>query len=304
MKSKGIYWFVTSLYVILVAFATVFTSMYSEAEKVVTFLHDQETELLADNTKLLAATAIANSHDGTDAYVLKTPLYETTMSIPTASLDLSFYALSEVKGDTSVDCLAILVTDLSIEDDESALNDDDYHDLTATLEFSASVTFGDTSARTFEETFITLFEDSSKLILVQYSKLTADEPIAFSEISIGYALESGLIQPIGSVEPTHLSVLSPENILLSETYGETYKTDASIFYDSSYVKTLSSYNILYVKNIAIELLLIGPLTYFIFFHKHVRARWKEKQALKKQAEASRYEALKKEILNQNKEPNE
>ncbi len=302
MKSKGIYWFVTSLYVILVAFATVFTATYSEAEKVVTFLQEQKTELLQDNTRLLAATAIANNHDGTDAFVLKTPLYSTSMTLPGASLDLSFYAMSEVKKDAFVDCLAILVTDLSIEDDASLINSDGYHDLTATLGFSTTVTLGETSARTFTETFITLFEDSSKLILIEYSKLVANEPIAFSEISLGYALDTGTTQPIGSVEPSQLSLLSPENIEISQIYGETYATAPEIFYDSSYVRTLSSYNILYVKNLAIELLIIGPLTYFIFFHKHVREKWKEKQALKKKAESVVYEAIKQEILNEPKEP--
>ncbi len=252
MKSKGIYWFVTSLYVILVAFATVFTATYSEAEKVVTFLQEQKTELLQDNTKLLAATAIANNHDGTDAFVLKNPLYSTSMTLPAVSLDLSFYAVSEVKKDEFVDCLAILVTDLSIEDDASLINTDGYHDLIATLGFSTTVTLGETSARTFSETFITLFEDSSKLILIEYSKLVANEPIAFSEITLGYALDTGVNQPIGSVESSQLSLLSPENIEISQTYSETYKAAPEIFYDSSYVRKLSSYNILCVKNLAIE----------------------------------------------------
>jgi len=303
MKSKGIYWFVTSLYVILVAFSTVFTSMYSEAEKVVTFLQDQKTELLQDNARLLAATAIANNHDGTDAFVLKNPLYTTSMTLPSASLDLSFYSVSEVKKDEFVDCLAILVTDLSIEDDASLINSDGYHELTATLGFSTTVTLGDTSARTFTETFITLFEDTSKLILIEFSKLVANEPIAFSEITLGYTLEdTGTTQPLGSVESSQLPLLSPENIEISQTYGETYATTPEIFYDSSYVGKLSSYNILYVKNLAIEILIIGPLTYLIFFHKHVRAKWKEKRAIRKQAEASRYEALKQEILSEPKEP--
>lgn len=304
MKSKSMYWFVTSLYVILVALATVFTSMYSEAEKVVTFLQDQKSELVADPAKLLAATAIANRHDGTDAYVLKTPLYETTMSVPTASLDVAFYAMSEIKGDTSVDCLAILVRGLSIEDDASALNTDGYHDLIATLGFTNTVTLGSTSAKTFEETFITLFDDASKLILVEYSKLTSSEPIAFSDITLGYLLDTGSTQTVGVVEASGLSLLNPEAIRISQTYGDSYATAPEIFYDSSYVSQLSSYNILYVKNIAIELLLVGPVTYFLFFHKHVRAKWKAKRALKKQAEAARYEALKKEILNQPKEPNQ
>ncbi len=302
MKSKGMYWFVTSLYVLLVAFATFFTATYSEAEKVVTFLQDQKTELLQDNTKLLAATAIANNHDGTDAFVLKTPLYSTSMTLPSVSLDLSFYAVSEVKKEEFVDCLGILVTDLSIEDDASLINSDGYHDLTATLGFSTTVTLGETSARTFTETFITLFEDSSKLILIEYSKLVANEPIAFSEIMLGYTLDTGVNQPIGSVEPSQLSLLSPENIEISQMYGETYAAAPEIFYDSSYVGKLSSYNILYVKNVAIEFLIVGALTYFIFFHKRVRSKWKEKLAFKKKKEASRYEAMKQEILNEPKEP--
>ncbi len=302
MKSKGIYWLVTSLYVILVAFATVFTATFSEAEKVVTFLQEEKTELLADNHKLLAATAIANNHDGTDAFVLKTPLYTTSISLPAVSLDFSIYALSEVKDDSFVDCLAFLVTDLSIEDDTSYINDDGYHDLTATLGFAHTVTIGSTSAKAFNETFITLFEDTSKLILIEYSKLESADPIEFTEITIGYMLDTGVSQPIGSVEVAQLSLLSPENIQISQTYAENYETAPEIFYDSSYVAKLSSYNILYVKNIAIELLIVGPITYFIFFHKHVRAKWREKHALKKQAEKQQYEAIKQEILNEPKEP--
>jgi len=304
MKSKPLYWFVTSLYVLLVGATTIFTTTYSEAEKVVSFLYDQKTELVADQRKLLVATSIANTHDGTDAYVKKDPLYGAHYETTGSSLDLSFYALAQVKGSSSTDCLAILVSNFTVTDEASALNSDDYHILDATIEFTSTVTFQSRSSDAFTESFVTLFDDTSKLILIQYSRLTSSVPIEFAAITLSYPLTGGLSQTIATVEPAGLVALSPENIGISLIYAETYETSPSIYYDAVLLSRLSSYNYLYVKNLGIELLIVGVITYFIFFHKHVREKIKTKKALKKKENALVSVTPKPEKLEEKKESTE
>jgi|GEM_PF-1242290 len=274
------YWFVTSLYVILIALATVFTVTYTEAEKVVDFLGDSQEALLADDARLLAATAIANRHDGSDAFVKKEPLLTVEYTSAGISFRLEGYALSIFKNDAFSDTLAILIENLTIDDELAALDADGRHTLGAEVTFNRAITVGTETATRFSAAFATLFDDSAKLFLIEFTPFWDDGPLSITAMTLFYQLQDGSHLSFYALTEAEIGAMSEEAIAVSAVYGADYAVNDAVFYDPELLPALNSYNVYYLKNIGIELAIVAGATYFFFFHRRVRASIRKKKATK------------------------
>ncbi len=313
------HWLFIAIYIFFIGGITFLVATYSAAEKVVSFLGDQKEELQNDNLKLLSAAVVANRNDGTEAYIKIEPLYQEHFQSNTAEIEVYIYALVEFQGNSGNNSVAILLKNLDVGIVDVTLDEDEYTIIQAEIEFNQVVTIGQTSRQVFKETFITVFDDSTKLILFNYDMLSAPTDIDIKRISITYKLDTGPeILFVDLNNPTYAAVtandlfdefsqdrslvnLTAEHIDILNVYGlSNYATNTDLYYDATLIDLLESYNYHYFINISIEVLILIPITYFVFFHGTVMVKVRDNRAKKKALEAKKIEEIEKEYLNKGK----
>ena len=160
-------WIWRIIYIIFIGAITFVVATFSEAAKVVNFLQDNETELKSNSQALIAATVIANEHNDTDVYVLKTPLYEEAFEREDVSLTISIYPLVKFKSEKAVNAIAILITDLEIKDTLAKKDDNEENIIYAELGFDRDLNVSNTEKRLFTEYMTPLFDNSGRMILTK-----------------------------------------------------------------------------------------------------------------------------------------
>ena len=289
-------WIWRIMYIFFIGALTFVVASFSEASKVVNYLDDHDVELLENDQALVAATSIANLHDKSDAYVLNTPLYEQTFQETDLKLTFSIYPFVTFKDDQAINQIAFLITDLNIVDNLAKKDDNDYHMMYIEFVFDRDLDVENANKRVFMEYTTPLFDDTGRMIIINQELLeTPTGQAQFQTISILYELTSGekltLVVLANSllVETTpsdmfsasyvrDIAQLTDENLDLVTQFGTSnLEENPLIYYDSIWLEKLDSYNSIYVKNILIELALVLPLTYFLFFHKHVLRHLRQKR---------------------------
>ncbi len=311
------HWLFITAYILFIAMVTYFVATYTEAEKVVTFLADQESSIGDSNFKLLSSTVAANNGDGTDAIIQIEPLYEQSFVEGDNRVDISIYTLIEYHSSYSNHAVAILIKNLSIDDESLYKDDDQYSQIKANIEFSEVVTLGKTKSRSFSETFITLYNDKQKLIMMNFDRLESDLPILFKYIQISYLDVNQMSKPLINLNNSDISDMQSDifdqsfdrdiknlnetNIkIMDQNALVDFENNEDLYYD--HISSLfDSYNSLYFKNIGIEVLIIIPITYLVFFNNYVVAYFKEKHKLKKEAHLNKQLAIKKQLTEKNEE---
>ena len=290
-------WIWRIIYILFIGALTFVVASFSEASKVVNFLSDNKEELLADDNKMVVATSVANLHDGSDAYVLKNPLYEQTFELNNDKLKLSIYPFVTFQKNKISNNLAFLITDLKLSDTLAAKDDNEYHKMYLEFVFDRDLDVENQNKQVFMELMTPLFDDTGRMIIINQDLLkTPSGQAQFQTISIAYELSSGekqilvvlanslLIstQPSDMFDasiPRDIKVLSEYDLDLASRYGKTnLESNSEIYYDSIWLDRLDSYQSIYVRNILIELAVVLPLTYFLFFHKHVLRHIRQKKA--------------------------
>lgn len=301
-------WFFIILYIIFIGMATFMVSLYTEAQKRVDFLKNLQSEVEDDNVKLLAATLVANRGDGTNAIIFKEPLYEQHFIDGEDEVGLYIYKVAENLRSYE-HSLAILIRDLNITDTSLLKDEDDYSTIRATIKFNQEITIGQTNKQTFEETFITLYDDTSKLLLINFDRLKAESTISFESIHIAYddinyfsrelvtLYNSDLVNEIpdkfSNTYQRDIKLITSDEIkFLSDESLNDIKNNIKLYYDATLISKLNKLNSLYLINISLLLLVVIPLTYFIFFHKEVYTRYKLKRSEKKELQRQEIEAIK------------
>jgi hypothetical protein len=288
---------------------TYVVATFSEASMVVDFLKDQEELIGDDPNKLIAATAVANIHDGSDVYVLKEPLYTQTFSDDSTSdyATISIYSYVVFKENETKQMIAILVTDLNIDNAGALLDDNDYHQLQATISFNDAITINDYTASSFDETFVTAFEDETKLIFIDVALFKTTD---ITKIEVMYTTDTGLETTFISLGNSNYVAVNAndifdnsfdrdiknvmlENIDIASIYGvDQYQNENNIYYDGQWLETLSSYNYYYFRNAGFELLFLLPITYLIFFRKQMKKKLKTRKLEKEEKTKKEKEDLK------------
>lgn len=293
---------------------TYFVATFSEASKVIDFLADRQEELLADDSKLILASNIANQHDGTDAYTLSEPLFDEMFVAVDHGIHLMIYPVALIQGNQTKNRIAILAKDIRIDDDLAVTNEDGYHDINIRITFDRDIVIGDTVENEFDETFVSIFEDATRLFLIDASMLETNTGQArIVHISISYATTLGTYTKlVGLTNSTlattntvdlfassynrELNVLTPEALDITGNYGiDDIAQNGDLYYDATLVDELNSYNWYIILYIGIEMIVVATVSYFLYFHKYVMRKVHDKQSIKQAAERKRYEEIKAEI---------
>jgi len=298
-KKMSSQWIWRIIYIIFIAAVTYLVATFSEASKVVDFLVDRKEELMADDRAMIAATVIANNHNKTDVYVLASPLYEETFESITHHVKVSIYPLVEFKNNSGYNSIAILLSHIDIKDDQAIKNDQDEHLIDIQLEFhlNSGTVLGNTNI--FKEPMTTLFDNTGRMIVIHYDLLKKPTEVAqLKSIVISYAVSNSIDETFVNLSNSDLIEVtandifagnfnrdiqnaSPKNLDILSIYGlEDFQTHSDIYYNDMFISELDSYNYYYLRNIAIELVIVLPITYFLFFHKHLKRRKREKDRLK------------------------
>ncbi len=302
-----------AIYVMLMIFITYLFMSLAQASIVVDFLRDQQSEVEGDPYKLIAVTAIANQHDGSDVYVQKNPIYTESFETNNHSADISIYPFVLFRENETNNFIAIIITDLEIDDPTAYLDDDEYHQIKADITFEDEITIGDYTASSFEETFATGYDDTTKLIFINTSLFNTTE---IRHINFSYTLDNEedatLVNLANSTYENidtndlfdasfdrDLINVTSSNIYIANTYG-TNPDHSDLYHDANWLNILDSYNRYYIRNALYELIVILPLTYFMFFHSRVRVKMKENKEKKKEEKALEQEKLKQKFRNESK----
>lgn len=309
----SIQWVSRIIYILLIGLITFFVASFSEAAKVVDFLDNLEENISTNERALIAASMIANNHDGTDVYVKNTPIYEESFLSTQYKVDVSIYPLVEFKDEKAHNSIAILLTNLEINDELAALNDDDYHIIGANISFDRNLEVGNSDS--FNESMTTLYDDTLRLIVINQEKLnTTTGPAVFKQITFTYASDSGSEVILAILSNSDLMTISyndafdesfdrdikqltPDALDLFSVYGINQLDNVNIYYDETLVDTLSSYNWYYVKNIGIEIAIVLPITYLLFFHKYVFEIMRNKKRIKNEKEILERNKIRQDIIN-------
>ena len=282
-------WIWRIIYMIFIGAITVLVATFSQASKVVNFLKDNEDLLMSDDRAMISATVIANNRDGTDVYVLSNPLYSETFENNNMKASISIYPLVEFKNDKANNSIAILIKDLEISDVTAFRNDDDYHIIHADITFDRDLTINNKNIRSFNEFMVPLFDNTGRIIVIKEDLLkTPTGQAEFLYITFSYQVGDQLSQTFVSLANSSLSTTIPSDLFdetfnrdilevtasnmdILKTYGlESFHQNTDIYYNAQLILEFNRYNVYYIRYIGIELLIVLPLTYLFFFHKHVK----------------------------------
>ena len=287
-------WIFIAIYILFIAAITYLVGTLSEADKVQDFIASQKEIIEDDNLKLISTVIVANQNDGTEALIEIEPLFTESYLSTNFDVTVYIYSFVKLKGNNAVNSVAIMIRDLRLDTDD--LQEDTYHDtlLKADIRFNQMVTVGETSKQEFSEVFATLYDDQTKLIIIDYDKLNGETPIEFESITIKYVLTNATEPNLVVLTNSDLALVSTddkfdgtfdrdiknvnkENIQLTVKYGLNNLTpNDNIFYDPSVYDQLQAKALgIYARNISIEFVFVAILTYFIFFHGSVVRSIKE-----------------------------
>lgn len=306
------------LYVLSIVFITYFVATLSEASKVVDFLSDQQTTLLSNDDDLLLASVMASHHDGSDAYTLSMPLFEETFTNTDHNIRVSIYPIAVFNDKTSSNMLAILAKDIQIENDQAELDENDFHVMSIDIVFDRPIAFSDQTQNEFTEEFPYIFEDRTRLFLIDLNKImTITGQAVFTSIDISYkttgdsqqilvGLTNGLLSDVIVRDPfdiefnRDISAITTEATQLIEMHGvDNFEDNTQIYYNDVLLQTLKHYNWYFFEYIAIELVMVSVISYFLFFHKIVKKRLRIKKDQKHKEEQERYNQIRNELSQPN-----
>ncbi|MBN2268697.1 MAG: hypothetical protein V3569_05465 [Acholeplasmataceae bacterium] len=289
-------WIWAIFYIMLISTVTYIVASFSEAAKANDFLAEREDILMSDHRALIQASVIANNHNSTDAYVLAEPLYQEIFNNEFFNLEVSIYPLVEFKDDKAHNSVAILLSDIKITDPDAILDENDYHFIKAYLTFDKNIKIGETSKNVFIESMTTLYDNSARLIIINQDLLVSNgEPVEFEVIKFTYEIDMEIDETLVMLYNEDLTAqygsdkfdesfnrdisnVSSTNLdLLEQCSLSSFKSCESIYYNSNLLHEFLSYNHYYLRYIGIEILIVIPITYLLFFHQYVKKVIKNKK---------------------------
>lgn len=298
-------WISKILYFVMIVFITFLVSNFSEASKVIDFFNSQKAAVLSDNRHLIAATTVTNYHDGTNAYIKNVPLYQEKFiayddtGAISFQIDIAIYAYVEAKNTQANNAFAIIYNDLIIKD-STVLIENNQPVIQLEINLDKEITVQGNNFKQTKEYFVPLFESSTGFIAINHNILKVSDGYAeIEKLSFSYLTDQDSELPLVTLSNPSLDMenqtdkfddegfnrdisnVSSTNIDLINQYGlSTIKTSDAFYFDAALDHKLNSYNYYYVQYIAIELLFVIPLTYFLFFHRHVLELLKKRKARK------------------------
>ncbi len=299
-KISQILFFIFSILTVFIIVSTLL------AQRPKTYLNNNAEYFQEDDFHYLSMVSIAYNNDNTTPYIKKEPLFQNSYStndddLIEASLNLSFYALIEKKKSNFNNILAVIINEVTIND--QFLEKDDYGlpIIDATFYFDKEIVLNAHPYSQTKETFIP-FDDSTKKVLLINHKYFKNNG-GFSEIKrieLSYRLNNGthnqlLVLQNSTLDNKHYNDLFAntfdkdiknvisENIALTTLYDvNTLKENEEFFYNSTLVANFKKLNYRFVPYLLLDFLLLSLFYYLLFYHKYIIMIIKAKRKKKKE----------------------
>jgi hypothetical protein len=269
------------LYFLFISIITYINILFGQASQVVYFLEAKQTEVINNTPALLSTVAIANTRGEVDAYVQNTPHLEVSVQDPTIFASIELYSMVQVKGELQEDYLAIYIKDIQIEDDLVLFDADEDVTILVDIYFNKEVSFTNSSKRLFQETAMTVYNPSNKLVLLPIgSLLTLFPTLQIESLEFSYRQQDLTTRPFLYLDSEALEGLTPTVMLLSNTIEDSYQGNPIVYYNQDLRKDFQGSIFLLYNHIIWQFIFVIPLTYFIFFHKDIRLKLKRDKLYK------------------------
>ena len=254
------------IFVVAVSMVSFLLATYVESAKITDFIVQQREKIEQDPHKLLLATAIANRHDGSDAFILKEPLVDVQVQSSQIDAQIQVYALAMFDDTSYGNAMGIFINDLDVRDELSVFDDQDNHLLYADIGFNQTIRLGEEDTTSSVETFITLYTNEQKLIIIELDGLLDNYPtLAFESLSLSYGIQNGLRTTFYTLNEDDLNAIPLNSFLIYNNYDRNYSNDQRIVYDETLLPALLALNSYYISHFAVYITIVGILTYTLFF---------------------------------------
>jgi hypothetical protein len=254
-----------SLYLIFSIVSSVLTITFSQASKIVDFLSVNQETLEEDPLAFFSATAIANRHDGSDAFVINEPIVDQHYSSRNIQFRFRLFTLVSFQENDFDDILVFYLDDILVDDDLVVFADDGEVDIRMKIEFNQPIAENQSNLQTIP--FVTGYDATTRIIFFEYSQFNvALQPLTIQSIEIVYAvLDIGLASTL-LIDEELMSLIDEMTYEPSKIYGDSYLSHPFIYYDAIWLTRFNAFNVYdlyYLGGLFLFLLLIG---YFSFIY--------------------------------------
>lgn len=271
-------------YVIFVGLVTFIVSGYARANQTVTFLEDLKENIYEDSKDLVSATLIANTQGEYHIYIQESPLITHSVNNENAQYHLEIYSVLLYKNSSDYKYELIFIITQYENTDETAFVEEEALSLNIDITFE-SIPEGFTQS-VFKESLIQLYDDSMHMYALD-QQYVIDDQVRIQRIDISYPtavtdivtttmihedvyLDKNLEIPTNSV--ANLSIFNIERLQLSNLSERAF-----LYTNDFIIDAFSDYTYMTYLYIGVELIIVLPITYFIFFHRNMQRTRKVKK---------------------------
>jgi hypothetical protein len=259
------------LYLIFSIVSSILAITFSQASKIVDFLAVNQETLEENPLAFFSATAIANRHDGSDAFVVEEPILDQLYSSSDIEFRFRLFTLVSFQENDVDDILVFYLDNILVDDELALLADDGEVDIRMKIEFNQPIAENQSIFQTIP--FVTGYGATTRVIFFEYSQFNdATQPLTIQHIEIVYAvLDIGLTSTLVMDEDV-MSLIDDMTYQPSVIYADSYLTNPSIYYDANWLtrfKEFNIYDVYYLGGVFLFLLLIG---YFSFIYPKMRQK--------------------------------
>jgi hypothetical protein len=264
-------------YIVFIGLVTFIVSGYARANQTVTFLEDLKKDIYEDSKDLVSATLIANTQGEYYIYIQESPVITHSFHNENAQYYLEIYSVLIYKNSSDYTYELIFIVTQYENTDETAFIEEDALSLNIDITFE-SIPEGFTQS-VFNESLIQLYDDSMHMYALDQQYVT-DDHVRIQRIDISYPtavtdvvtttmihedvyLDKNLEIPTHSV--ANLSIFNIERLQLSDVLEK-----ASLYTNDFIIDAFSDYTYMTYLYIGIEIIIVLPITYFIFLHKNIQ----------------------------------
>lgn len=264
-------------YVIFIGLVTFIVSGYARANQTVTFLEDLKENIYEDSKDLVSATLIANTQGEYHIYIQESPLITHSVNNENAQYHLEIYSVLLYKNSSDYKYELIFIITQYENTDETAFVEEEALSLNIDITFE-SIPEGFTQS-VFKESLIQLYDDSMHMYALD-QQYVIDDQVRIQRIDISYPtavtdvvtttmihedvyLDKNLEIPTNSV--ANLSILNIERLQLSNLSERAF-----LYTNDFIIDAFSDYTYMTYLYIGVELIIVLPITYFIFFHRNMQ----------------------------------
>lgn len=264
-------------YVIFIGLVTFIVSGYARANQTVTFLEDLKENIYEDSKDLVSATLIANTQGEYHIYIQESPLITHSVNNENAQYHLEIYSVLLYKNSSDYKYELIFIITQYENTDETAFVEEEALSLNIDITFE-SIPEGFTQS-VFKESLIQLYDDSMHMYALD-QQYVIDDQVRIQRIDISYPtavtdivtttmihedvyLDKNLEIPTNSV--ANLSIFNIERLQLSNLSERAF-----LYTNDFIIDAFSDYTYMTYLYIGVELIIVLPITYFIFFHRNMQ----------------------------------